>query len=246
MQSDSEYSDGEENTPWNEQRIKEHYRDAYRYDPVRQYRDGNRFEKLWFTQRIKRISQRIRKMDFTANGNVKGRYWMLDVGGGTGAISREINDRFLAVHTLVTDISPWCIKKAWSYHNGQKRIHFSVADGFNLPLKDQTVFVVLLTEVLEHLKEPAKMLKEASRVLVDGGLMVITVPNKYHPIWHLDIIRKAFSSGYGKDPGRYEPFHSSFSKGEIKEMAEPYGLRLDSQSYAGMGITLIMFFIKET
>lgn len=46
------------------------------------------------------------------------------------------------------------------------------------PLADQSFDVVLLTEVLEHLRDyPARALAEAHRILRPGGILVLTTPN---------------------------------------------------------------------
>ena len=46
------------------------------------------------------------------------------------------------------------------------------------PFEDETFDVVLLTEVLEHLRDyPARVVSEARRLLKPGGLLLITTPN---------------------------------------------------------------------
>jgi SAM-dependent methyltransferase len=51
-----------------------------------------------------------------------------------------------------------------------------VADAYDIPLADRSVDTVLLTEVLEHLEEPAKALAECRRVLRPGGYLIATTP----------------------------------------------------------------------
>lgn len=51
-------------------------------------------------------------------------------------------------------------------------------DTFYLPLKDNSVDVVVISEVLEHLEEPAKALQEIQRVLKSGNEILISVPYK--------------------------------------------------------------------
>jgi SAM-dependent methyltransferase len=52
-------------------------------------------------------------------------------------------------------------------------------DGNSIPLTDNYVDSVLLTEVLEHAPEPVLLLKEVSRVLKSGGRLFGTVPFLY-------------------------------------------------------------------
>ena len=51
-----------------------------------------------------------------------------------------------------------------------------VADGESLPFEDERFDKILLRCVLEHVKDPSKILMEASRVLNRKGKMVIEVP----------------------------------------------------------------------
>lgn len=54
-------------------------------------------------------------------------------------------------------------------------------DGFHIPLEDNSVDSILLTEVLEHCPEPELVLQEIHRVLKQGGIIVFSVPF----IWYL-------------------------------------------------------------
>jgi SAM-dependent methyltransferase len=49
-------------------------------------------------------------------------------------------------------------------------------EGKTIPLPDNSVDSILLTEVLEHCFDPAAVLKETCRVLKKGGYIFITVP----------------------------------------------------------------------
>lgn len=51
------------------------------------------------------------------------------------------------------------------------------ADGYQLPFAANTFEVVLLIAVLEHTREPWRLLAEARRVLKPGGRAIVVVPN---------------------------------------------------------------------
>ncbi|HEY0298237.1 MAG TPA: methyltransferase domain-containing protein [Arachidicoccus sp.] len=51
-----------------------------------------------------------------------------------------------------------------------------VWDGYNIPLADESVSSVMLTEVLEHCPYPDKILQEIYRVLKPGGKLIYSVP----------------------------------------------------------------------
>jgi 2-polyprenyl-3-methyl-5-hydroxy-6-metoxy-1,4-benzoquinol methylase len=46
-----------------------------------------------------------------------------------------------------------------------------------LPLKSNSIDIVVMLEVIEHLEKPTKVLKEISRVLKTNGILYITTPN---------------------------------------------------------------------
>lgn len=48
-----------------------------------------------------------------------------------------------------------------------------------LPFKKKTFDLVILAEVLEHVIEPERVLKEALEVLTDDGKIIITVPDEF-------------------------------------------------------------------
>ncbi len=57
-------------------------------------------------------------------------------------------------------------------------IHFEKADACRLPFEDSSFEAVCSFQVVEHLKHPERHLEEARRVLVDGGLLLLSTPNR--------------------------------------------------------------------
>jgi SAM-dependent methyltransferase len=76
------------------------------------------------------------------------------------------------------------------------------ADGYDLPFRDASFEVVLLIAVLEHTREPQRILAEARRVLKPGGRAVMVVPN--------DVTMSAGRLALRKFPIRY-PDHVTFT-----------------------------------
>ena len=89
---------------------------------------------------------------------------VLDVGAGK-APYREL---FAHCRYLTTD---W----THSVHERSRDVDF-VASADALPLEDEAIDAVLLTQVLEHVSDPAAALREAARVLRTDGTVYVTVP----------------------------------------------------------------------
>ena len=76
------------------------------------------------------------------------------------------------------------------------------ADGYQLPFASGSFDVVLLIAVLEHTREPWRILAEARRVLTPGGRAIMVVPN--------DVTMSAGRLVLRKFPIRY-PDHLTFT-----------------------------------
>jgi SAM-dependent methyltransferase len=62
-----------------------------------------------------------------------------------------------------------------SVHEGARSSDI-VASADSIPVRDRAFDVVLLTQVLEHVPEPAGVLSELHRILVEGGTLYLTAP----------------------------------------------------------------------
>lgn len=69
-----------------------------------------------------------------------------------------------------------------------------VSDITKIPVKDSSFDSILCTEVFEHISEPAKAIKEFSRIIKPGGTLIITAPfcslTHFAPFY--------FANGYSK------------------------------------------------
>ena len=80
-------------------------------------------------------------------------------------------------------------------------------DRQEIPFDDGTFDVVLCSEVIEHLDSPSHLLREAFRVLVDSGILILTTPN----IARIRNRKSFFFRGISPNicpPGEYNPFSS--------------------------------------
>ena len=60
-----------------------------------------------------------------------------------------------------------------------------MADALNIPLAENSIDIAFCTEVIEHVQDPMKLLKEIRSLLKPKGRLVITFPNRfaYYPVY---------------------------------------------------------------
>lgn len=104
---------------------------------------------------------------------------VLNIGCGDGYYNFLLSDRFKEVHGI--DVNPTDIKIAKSLY-AKKNISCAVASATTLPFPDNHFDRIICTEVLEHVRDHKKAIKEIARVLRKNGTAIITVPSADHPI----------------------------------------------------------------
>ncbi len=103
---------------------------------------------------------------------------VLEVGCGNGDLSVGIAK--LGFDVVGVDISKSGIQQAVDLtkkENLNAKAHFRVMDATSLDFADNSFDTVLITEVLEHIRDSRRLIKEAIRITRNGGRILISVPN---------------------------------------------------------------------
>ena len=98
---------------------------------------------------------------------------IVDIGSGTGGITRRISDHFPRASVVGLEPSAALTKKAIDLTGDRPNLSFSVGDGAKLSLKDGCADISILHTVLSHVPDPAQLIAEATRILRPGGTLVI-------------------------------------------------------------------------
>jgi SAM-dependent methyltransferase len=98
---------------------------------------------------------------------------VLEVGCGTGAISRLLAARPEIKEVVGVDPSPILIEKARALAAGIPNLSFVEGDGHHLAHNDASFNGVVLHRVLSHVAAPEQVLAEAFRVLRVGGRLAL-------------------------------------------------------------------------
>ncbi len=111
---------------------------------------------------------------------------VIDLGCGPGTNLFDVTDRcarFSGVQWFGLDLNhrEAAMGADRSQWRGRERnmqpVRFLSGDIFNLPLADNSVDIILSSEVVEHLPDPMPALKEMARILKPGGYAMVTTPN---------------------------------------------------------------------
>lgn len=159
---------------------------------------NNPFYKIFITRYRKALQQTIADKAFTK---------VLEVGSGEGHIVSYVNEVKKDLTLIASDIDLELIK------NSQKinpRAGWVVCLGETLPFAAKSYDLVLVCEVLEHVCDPAIVMREISRV--GRGWLIATVP--FEPWWRiLNVFRLKYLKHLGNTPGHIQHWSlKSFQK----------------------------------
>src|SRR5271165_5842341 len=98
---------------------------------------------------------------------------VLDVGCGTGAVTRVLAEWPGVGQVVGVDPSPVFLEKARALAAGRANLVFEQADGRNLPFEAGSFDLTLFHTTLCHVPSPERALAEAFRVLRAGGWLAV-------------------------------------------------------------------------
>ncbi len=136
---------------------------------------------------------------------------VLDLGCGCGDMFVPLQERGKTVVALDND--PVVIE----YLKSEKDLHgvqLVLEDVASTKLLSNSIDVVLLLDVLEHLTNPGKCLTEINRILKPNGTVIITTPHKTF-LWNIIWSVWTILMPYGR--------HDAFSKTHVVQMLKKYG-----------------------
>ena len=144
----------------------------------------------------------------------------LEVGCGEGVITGKLYERFDEVVAL--DLPDAGLRSEWKAYQGPRFLH---ADAHALPFEDSQFDLVVAVEVLEHLTDPVKGLREIARV--GRRHAVLSVPQE--PIFRsCNLLAGRYVKDLGNTPGHLNHWSSRgftrfvSSVATIREVTTPF------------------------
>jgi SAM-dependent methyltransferase len=126
----------------------------------------------WFVGRrrivLDQLTRAIPRADACYPGGPDRHRRVLDIGCGTGGVLAHLGE-FGKAYGI--DPSPEA-----SRYCHERGLPIALGSGMDLPYRDQTFEAVLALDVIEHVDDDVRLLREARRVLRPGGVAVLTVP----------------------------------------------------------------------
>ena len=169
-------------------------------------------QKFWQRNRIKWITEKARTIEGKENKTGA------DLGCGSGVITRYLSAHFKEFIGL--DISgnaiDYCNKKKGSNDSYIK------SNLESIPLDNESIDLVICSEVIEHIEKYDTMLLEIRRILKKGGVLILTTPN-YSSTWPLV---EFFWDVLGRGRNYREQHVSKMSVKKLKKLMEDNNFKI--------------------
>jgi 2-polyprenyl-6-hydroxyphenyl methylase/3-demethylubiquinone-9 3-methyltransferase len=134
------------------------------------------FQRFWHKRRFEEVSKLIEPV----NGKV------LDIGCADGMFSKVILDKSQAKKLIGIDVLETSV--SWANKHWRGKMKFFLGDAQHLNFKNNSFDAVFCLEVLEHVQNPLRVLKEIKRIIRGGGYGIFLVPTDnflFRLIWFL-------------------------------------------------------------
>ncbi len=148
---------------------------------------------------------------------------IIDIGSGKGgyildALSHGANVQGLEYNQEYIDIA----KNELKNHGFDAQIVHGA--GEDMPFSGESFDVANLGEVIEHVQDPMQVLKELYRVLREGGMAYMSVPNRYSVkdthfhLYFVNWVPRKFASKYISIFGRHKKYSTEAGRQKLDEM----------------------------
>jgi len=145
---------------------------------------------------------------------------VLDLGCGAGLVANRLAQRGMVVTGLDASASSLAVA---ARHDQTASVRYVRGDACKLEFEDASFDVVTAMDLLEHIEQPAQLIREAARVLVPGGVFLFHTFNRNALAWLFVI--KGVEWFVKNTPPRMHVLPLFLRPTEVAQMCDKYGLR---------------------
>jgi SAM-dependent methyltransferase len=198
----------------------------------------------WFSVRRKILG------DLLTSINISSKELAIDIGCGVGSNLNLLISK--GIHTIGLDHSLYALTLV------KRRLELPLINGDlnKLPLRSNSIGLIVAMDVLEHLENDANGISELYRVLKKGGNLILTVP-AFKSLWGIqdvvtghkkryskkEILTKLLQCGFEIMRFSYFNFFLFFPILIARRMITLFGLKIESENQ--VNFPLINFFLKS-
>ena len=104
---------------------------------------------------------------------------VLDLGSGRGFYLRFTRELYPEADVIGLELDRPLLRTALSRVPGSRVVN---ASAYDLPFADESFDRIIFSEVIEHIPDDARAMREIVRVLAPGGVLALTTPNADYPL----------------------------------------------------------------
>ena len=200
--------------------------------PADYYFQLNYFQNLWHEWKWIVIKHLVSK-------NGKTPKTILEVGCNAGHLSGLLHTIFPKAKITGIDVYDQSIVEAKKRYPA---ITFKVADAHKLPFRDKSFDLVVCSETIEHVVDPAKVFHEISRVLKPGGEVLVEMDSGsalFRTIWW-------FWTTFGKGKVWKNAHLHPFTAKELELLIRGNGFTIDQKMFSHLGMAVSFLVNKKS
>jgi SAM-dependent methyltransferase len=201
----------------------------------------------WFVVRRKLLKSILSSIQIPRN------CLALDIGCGTGSNLRTLTSS--GFYTIGLDRSIYALTLVKKRKKNKHDFHLLAGDLNNLPIKTKSVGLIIAMDIFEHLENDVNGIRESYRALVDGGVLIVTVP-AFEFLWGIqdvvtghkrrylgkDITKKLREAGFDILKSSYFNFFLFIPILLARRIVRLFGLKIESENE--LNFSLMNFFLK--
>ena len=161
---------------------------------------------------------------------------ILDLGSGPGLINKEIKKLLQDSIILSLDSSIKMLKNAekCSYNVFAKQINGILSLSEKIPIKSNSVDIVVSRFSLSYWKNPEKAIFEINRILKPEGKFILEALNKNFPKWKLLLIKiHMYLKSAGTNVVRYhiDAYKNAYNFNQVKILLNSSGFKINKKEF---------------